>query len=73
MMVDRVLTNIQRENPDLEVTRIDVVAHPLTAWKAGIRMFPALKAGDRVLSGILPGEAEIRRFIDERDRLPGKH
>ncbi|GAB4345041.1 MAG: hypothetical protein Kow0089_21940 [Desulfobulbaceae bacterium] len=63
MLVDRVLTRLEKEDPELRITRIDVVAHPLIAWKNSIRMIPALRSGDRVLSGILPGEEEIRRFI----------
>lgn len=70
MMVDRVLTKLQKENPELEVTKIDVVTHPLAAWKNGIRMFPALKAGSKVLSGIFLREKEIRRFIDPVNHPP---
>jgi hypothetical protein len=70
MMVDRELTKLQKQDPDLEVIKIDVVTNPLRAWKEGIRMFPALKAGDKVLSGIFLGGDEIRKFIDEAKQLP---
>lgn len=70
MMVDRVLTRLQQENPELEVTRIDVAAHPLLAWKKGIRMFPALKAGSKILSGVILREKDIRRFIDAEKHPP---
>ncbi len=65
MMVDRALTKLQTEDPDLKIDRIDVVTNPLKAWHAGVRMFPALKAGDKILSGVLLSEKEIRKFIHE--------
>ena len=65
MLVDRELTKLQEEDSDLKITRIDVVTNPLQTWKNGIRMFPALKYGDKVLSGVLLGGEEIRKFIDE--------
>ena len=65
MMVDRELTKLQEEDPDLEITKIDIVTNPLHTWKNGIRMFPALKYGDKILSGVLLSGKEIRKFIDE--------
>ena len=65
MIVDRELTKLQKENPNLEITKIDIVTNPLLTWKNGIRMFPALKYGDKVLSGFLLSGEEIRKFIDE--------
>lgn len=62
-MVDRVLTRLQNHNPDLAVTQIDVVTHPLTAWKNGIRMIPALKAGNKVVAGVFLRGEDIRKFI----------
>ena len=72
MMVDRVLTKLQMEDANIEIVKIDVVTHPLTTWKNGIRMFPALKAGARTLSGIFLSEEDIRRFIDETNQHPTK-
>ena len=65
MIVDRELTKLQQEDPNLEITKIDVVTNPLLTWNNGIRMFPALKHGDKVLSGVLLSGEEIRKFIDE--------
>ena len=65
MIVDRELTKLQEEDSDLEITKIDVVTNPLQTWKNGIRMFPALKYGEKVLSGVFLSSKEIRNFIDE--------
>ncbi|MEA3464441.1 MAG: hypothetical protein U9R29_00240 [Thermodesulfobacteriota bacterium] len=37
----------------------------MRSWKAGIRMIPALKIGDDILSGILLSEEKIREFIEQ--------
>ena len=65
MLVDRELTKRQEEDPDLKITKIDVVTNPLQTWENGIRMFPALKYEDKVLSGVFLSGKEIRKFIDE--------
>jgi len=62
-MADRELAKLEQEDPELEITRIDVVTHPLQAWQDGIRFFPALKAGERILSGVLLNRDQISRFI----------
>lgn len=64
-MVDRELTKLEKENPGLEITKIDVVTHPFVTLKNGIRMFPALKHGNKILSGIFLSGKEIRQFIDK--------
>lgn len=65
MMVDRELTRLAMEFPDIAVEKIDILRHPGDAWKEGIRMIPALKNKDRILSGFLPGNEEIRRFFEK--------
>ncbi len=64
MMAGRVLTKLLQKYPYLEVEEIDVVAHPVQAWNDNIRMVPALKSGNKILSGILLNEAEIRNFLE---------
>ena len=65
MLVDRELTKLQEEDSDLKITKIDVVTNPLQTWDNGIRMFPALKYGEKILSGVFLSGKEIRKFIDE--------
>lgn len=65
MMVDRELTQLQKENSDLEIIKTDVVTNPLQVWENGIRMIPALKHGDKILSGIFLSKKEIKTFIDD--------
>jgi hypothetical protein len=65
MMAGRELTKLKQKYPDLEVEEIDVVSHPATAWNDNIRMIPALKSGDSVLSGIFLSGERIKNFIKE--------
>jgi glutaredoxin len=50
-----------------EVIEIDSLKHPLKAWRAGIRMIPALKCKQEVISGLLLSEAQIREFLQRHD------
>ena len=57
------LLEIAEEHPDLRVEIIDVASAPRRSWSDGIRMIPALKIDEDVLSGLLLGRAEIADFI----------
>jgi len=63
MLVKRELSRLRLEFPALKVKEIDVVLNPLHAWHSGIRMIPALKAGDDLLAGVFLGAEEIRQFV----------
>lgn len=63
MLVKRELTRLRQEHPELEVEELDVVLNPLQAWRSGIRMIPALKAGDDILTGVLLRTEQVRQFV----------
>ena len=42
---------------------IDSLAHPHTTWQDGVRMIPALKCRQAILSGILLSREQIREFL----------
>jgi len=63
MMVDRVLTRLKGKYPDLEVEKIDILTNFRRTINEGIRMIPALKSRDRILSGIILNEKEIEEFL----------
>lgn len=64
-MAGRALAELEREFPDLDITKIDVTLHPMKAWQEGVRMIPCLADGDKKLSGILLSKDKIRTFISE--------
>ncbi len=64
MLASRELEKLKQEYPQLVITEIDVLLHPLTALKDNVRMIPTLKAGEQVLSGIFLSGKKIRNFIE---------
>lgn len=65
MMVSRALKKLLPEFPGLTVEEIDVVTHPATAFKNGVRMIPTLKAEEKTLSGIMLTTGQIKKFLQE--------
>ena len=47
-----------------KVLEIDALMHPLQTWKEKIRMIPALKCGDDVLSGIMLSRDAVALFLN---------
>lgn len=72
MLAGRELDKLLEQDPGFEVIKTDVAANPRKAWKDNIRMIPALKCGDRVLSGIFLSREQIRNFIEEAKRQGGE-
>ena len=54
---------------EIELEEIDILAHPMKTWLDGIRIFPAIKAGDRILSGVFLGREKMESFINETGTL----
>ena len=52
------------EFPDVTVERVDVLAERRKADEAGVRMIPALVAGDRRASGFILTKGAVRRFLE---------
>ena len=48
---------------------IDVAKHPVQTWRDGIRMIPALKFQESVLSGVMLSQEQVRGFLAEHDIL----
>ncbi|VAW37844.1 hypothetical protein MNBD_DELTA04-1200 [hydrothermal vent metagenome] len=65
MMVNRALKKLQPEFPEMTVAEVDIVSHPVKAWENGIRMIPALVAGEKTLSGVYLGSSRIREFLED--------
>ncbi len=66
MLVDRALTKLKKEYPQLTVEKVDILTQPGRALKDGVKMIPTLKAGDKILSGIFLTSSRIRDFIQQQ-------
>jgi hypothetical protein len=59
------LNKIISTKPEITLETIEVSSNIKRTWKAGIRMVPALKIGDDILSGVLLSAAKMRQFIEQ--------
>jgi glutaredoxin len=57
------LFNIISQKPEIQVEEVDVFASPVRTWREGIRMFPALKIDNHILSGVLLSKENIANFV----------
>lgn len=63
-LVRRYLRECLGEQYNKKVLEIDTLMHPLQTWKEKIRMIPALKCGDDVLSGIMLSRDAVSSFLN---------
>ncbi len=61
----RHLKKLAAADPSLEVEEVDIMLSPRRAWQDGIRMIPALRIGNRTVSGVFLGMDAISGFIAE--------
>lgn len=57
------LVEIAAITPEIVVEVVDVVTAPKRTWRDGVRMIPALKIDNRILSGLYLSRATIADFI----------
>ncbi len=50
-------------HPHLQIEEVELVTSPLRTWRDGIKMVPALKVGDNVLSGLYLSKEAITDFV----------
>jgi glutaredoxin len=62
-MAGRHLRALSAEISDVTVEEIDIFTSPRRAWRDGIRMVPALKIGEKVLSGLYLSRETIADFL----------
>jgi hypothetical protein len=60
-----VLTDLQREFPELKIASVDILTNPGKALQQRIKMIPTLQAGEQRLSKFFLGPAAIRKFIEQ--------
>ena len=69
-MARKHLLEIEKENGDVSFEEVDVMANPLKTWKDGVRMIPAIRIGDKILSGLYLSREAVKKFITaEKNQL----
>ena len=64
MFVGNELKKLKEKHPEVEVDPIEVTFDLMRVWKDRVRMFPALKIENDILSGIILGPESIRNFVE---------
>ena len=61
----RHLRELAAADPSIEVEEIDIMFAPRRTWQDGIRMIPAMRIDNRILSGVFLSKNAIAGFIAE--------
>jgi hypothetical protein len=64
-MAGRYLREIAGEDPTLSITEVEITTQPITIWRRGIHMIPALQIGQQTLSRVYLSKLQILRFIQQ--------
>jgi len=62
-MASKSLRELSKEIPGLKIEEVDVLRRPSESWKNGVRLIPALKIEDDILSGIYLTREAIAAFV----------
>ncbi len=57
------LLEITADDPEIEVKEVDIMTAPRQSWNAGIRLIPALRINDHILSAMFMSKTTIADFI----------
>lgn len=64
-LASRALARALEDYPHIEIEKIEFLTNRPAAKSAGVRSFPALVSGEKILTGILLTEKNIREFLDQ--------
>jgi glutaredoxin len=57
------LLEIAACDPEIEVNEVDILTAPRLSWSAGIRLIPALRIDNHILSAMFMSRTNIADFI----------
>ncbi len=64
-LAGKALRELAAERGDIELEIVDVLAAPRRTLADGVRMIPAIRAGERLLSALYLSRKTISRFLNE--------
>jgi hypothetical protein len=62
-LAGKYVREITSHDPEIKVEEIDIMAAPRQTWSDGIRMIPALKIDNHILSAVFMSKSDIADFI----------
>lgn len=69
-MAKKYLEEIAQQKSNITIEEIDIMNQPLKSWQNGIRLIPAIKIEDKILSGIFLNKTQISNFINDYESDP---
>jgi hypothetical protein len=64
-LAGKYLLEIASLDPEIQVQAVDVLTAPRQSWNDGIRMIPALKIDNHIMSALFMSKTDIAAFINE--------
>ena len=58
----------ERSETDFTLEEVEIVTNPLRTLKDGVKLIPALKINDSMISGILLSKDKIAAFLDRGNK-----
>jgi len=65
MYISKILKEINRTHPELEIEYIDLLTDFTRFTNAGIKVFPAIVIGDDMRSWLVPKRKEVIEFVEQ--------
>jgi len=69
LYIAKILKELNRQHPELEIEYIDLLTDFSRFSKAGIKVFPAIVIGDDVRSWLVPKRSEVIEFVEQATGL----
>ncbi|WP_458778239.1 hypothetical protein [Desulforhopalus sp. 52FAK] len=57
------MLTLTQKNPEIQIEEVDILTSPATAWRDGIKMIPAIKIDEAVLSSLYLSPRKIEDFV----------
>ncbi len=64
-MAKKALDELLIDAKDVQLEEVEILTNPLRTLKDGIKLIPALKAGNEQLSGILLSRNQFKIFLEK--------
>lgn len=55
--------------PHLQIEEVEILTSPHRAWREGIRMVPALRIGEHILSGVFLNKKAVFDFVIQKSAV----
>ena len=58
----------ERSDDEYSLEEVEIITNPLRTIKDGVKLIPALKSGNLMISGVLLRKEKIAAFLDRGDK-----